>query len=354
LAEAFTGSSVALTYGFNKVHQENSRSVTDGAYLWHPSVGGTVSYGTANSINEYPTVGGASYSYDGNGNLQSDGTWTYSYDTENHLLSANKTGVSASYVYDPLHRQIQKTVGSTKSRYVYAGWQRIADYDGTSGSLQNRYVYGTSLDEALIQVSSAGVVTYMHADRNGSIVATTNSSGTVTNSYKFGPFGESAPLTGTTFGFTGQRYDTETGLYYYKRRYYSPSIGRFLQPDPKGYVDGLNLYYYVKNDPLNYIDPYGEELCDCPGMDLTPQTRNQILADFLILAGIAVAGVALAAAFGPLGLFLAGEITAGALASAGVDTLLTVSLAQLLSLLGQAGKNNPCYGFFNLHGPTPA
>lgn len=258
LAEAFTGSSVVFAYGFNNVHQENSRSVSDGTYLWHPGAGGTTTYGTANSVNEYPTVGGSSYSYDGNGNLKSDGTWTYTYDTENHLLSATKTGVSASYVYDGLHRQVQKTVGSVETRFYYAGWQRLADYDGVAKTLQTRYVYGTSLDEGLLTVSSAGSITYLHADRMGSIVAATDSTGAVVGKTGYGPYGEGAPPV-ISIGLTGQRYDAETGLYYYKRRYYSVSLGRFLQIDPSLGDDfySYNLYRYVENDPLNKTDQLG-------------------------------------------------------------------------------------------------
>lgn len=57
--------------------------------------------------------------------------------------------------------------------------------------------------------------------------------------------------------YTGQRYESESGLYYYKLRYYSPKLGRFLQPDPIGYGDGLNLYGYCDNDGLNRHDPIG-------------------------------------------------------------------------------------------------
>src|SRR5262249_31097760 len=149
-----------------------------------------------------------------------DGTWTFGYDTENHLTSASKTGVSASYVYDGLHRQIQKVVGVVKTRFVYAGWQRIADYDGTTGLLLNRHVFGVGLDEPLISVSAAGTLTYLHADRQGTVIATTDSTGTVGNKNALSPWGEGT-VSGTAFGFTGQRIDTESGLYYYKNRYYS-------------------------------------------------------------------------------------------------------------------------------------
>jgi RHS repeat-associated protein len=257
LAQTFVGSSLTIGYGFNNVHQATSQSMTDGTYMWHPSAGGTTTYGTASSVNEYPTVGSATYQYDGNANLKSDGTWTFTYDTENHLTASSKTGTSVGYDYDADHRQIQKTVGSTTSYYVYSGWQRIADYAASgSGALQNRYVYGDKLDEVLITVSSSGTLTHLHADRIGSIIATTNSSGAVTNKNKYSAYGENAPA-GTTFGFTGQRYDTDTGLYYFKRRYYSPVIGRFMQGDPVGYAGGLNLYTYVRNDSLNRTDPLG-------------------------------------------------------------------------------------------------
>ncbi|MDP3506443.1 MAG: RHS repeat-associated core domain-containing protein [Candidatus Melainabacteria bacterium] len=253
----FVGSSVVFTYGYNDVHEPTSLNISDGAYMYHPGAA-SVSYATADSVNAYPTVGGTSYSYDGNMNLAGDGVWTYGYDTENHLLTAAKTGTSASFVYDPLHRQSQKTVGSVKSRYVYSGWQRIADYDGVAGTLQNRYVYGVSLDEPLVQVSSGGTLTFLHADKVGSIVATSNNSGVVTNQNLYGPFGELAALGGTNFGYTGQRYDPELGLHYFKARYQSSSLGRFLQPDPIGYVaEDFNLYTYVLNSPLLYNDPMG-------------------------------------------------------------------------------------------------
>ncbi|MBP9092072.1 hypothetical protein KBI23_13680 [bacterium] len=258
IAHNFVGSSVAFTYGFNNVHEPISVAQSDISYIWHAASAASTAYAAADNVNKYPTVGGTGYGYDGNKNLTSDGVWTYVFDTENHLLSANKTGVSASFVYDPMFRQSQKTVGAVKSRYVYSDWQRIADYDGSTDTLQTRYVYGTSIDEPLIQVSSAGVLTFLHADKMGSVIATSDSTGAVTNKNVYGPFGETNSLAGTTFGFTAQRYDSELGLYYYKMRYYSAKLGRFLQTDLIGFTgEDFNLYTYVRNSPLRYTDAMG-------------------------------------------------------------------------------------------------
>jgi len=257
LSQNFVGSSNGYSCSFNNVHQLVGVGMSDNTFVWHPSAGGTVSYGTADNVNKYPTVGAASLTYDGNKNLTSDGTWTYSYDTENHLLTAAAGAVSASYVYDPSGRQAQKTVGAVKTRFIYDGVDLIATYDA-AGVLQNRYVHGPGMDEPAIQVTAAGVLSFFHRDFQGSIVALTNNSGAVTNKYTYSPFGESVALSGTIFGYTGQRYDSETGLYYYKARHFSPVLGRFLQTDPIGYAGGdLNLYAYVGNDPMNFTDPMG-------------------------------------------------------------------------------------------------
>jgi RHS repeat-associated protein len=95
-------------------------------------------------------------------------------------------------------------------------------------------------------------------DRIGSVIAETDASGAVLNKFAFSPFGESSSVSSSNLGYTGQRFDSEVGLYNYKMRYYSPSIGRFLQPDPLGYDGGdLNLYSYVGNDVLNATDSMG-------------------------------------------------------------------------------------------------
>jgi len=257
IAHNFAGSSVDIGYEYSNASQVVRRNVSDDQFMWHPAAAGTLNYGAASDLNQYPTVGADSYSYNNNGCLTGDGVWTFGYDAINRLTSAIKSGVNASYLYDPLNRQSQKDVGGTKTRFIYSGAQRIAEYNGTSGALITRFVHAKGLDEPVVEVTSGGAKTYFHRDRDGSIIAKSNTSGAVTNRYEYGPFGESAALSGTTFGYTGQRYDAESGLYFYKTRYYSPAIGRFLQPDMIGYGDGLNVYAYVDNQPVDRTDPLG-------------------------------------------------------------------------------------------------
>lgn len=257
LVHNFVGSSISQTFGYNNVHQITSRSLSDATYSWHPTAAASTSYGTGSNTNSYPTIGGTAYTYDGNGNLKTDGTWTYTYNTENQQTASSKTGTATSSVIDPLLRQTQKTIGSAKTRFVYSGDTEIADYNGVSGALTNRYIFGDSGNEPVITVTSAGALSYLHSDQAGSVIAQSGSTGAVSNKYTYSPFGESAALAGTTFGYAGQRYDSENGLYYARARHYSPTIGRFLQADPIGYTDGLNWYAYGGNDPLNATDPSG-------------------------------------------------------------------------------------------------
>ncbi|MBI4707834.1 MAG: RHS repeat-associated core domain-containing protein, partial [Candidatus Omnitrophica bacterium] len=138
------------------------------------------------------------------------------------------------------------------------------------GTLIKKFIYGVGIDEVLKGLSPQGTVPewYYHYDGLGSVIALINSAGAVIEKYEYDVFGntiirDSAGATqqsssaGNRFMFTGRELDSETGLYYYRARYYSPQIGRFLQRDPVGYAVDINLYRYCNNNPLNWVDPWG-------------------------------------------------------------------------------------------------
>ncbi|MFA4842824.1 MAG: RHS repeat-associated core domain-containing protein [Candidatus Omnitrophota bacterium] len=224
--------------------------------------GGTTNY-TSNSLNQYTQVKATSYTYDNNGNLTSDGANTYTYDYENRLTNvviASPQG-EAIYKYDPFGRRIKR--GLTPQGpvpdlfFIYDGDQIIAEYD-SSGTLIAKYVYGSGIDEP-IKMEKGGTSYYYHYDGLGSVTNLTDSSGATVETYSYDAFGKPsiASSIGNRFMFTGREYDSETGLYHYRARAYSPTLGRFLQRDPIGYWDSFNLYQYCRDNPVNSIDPLG-------------------------------------------------------------------------------------------------
>ena len=240
-------------------------------YLFTPVVDVSESY-TSNAANQHTQVRRGPVlrfpiGYDLAGNLVSDGANLFGYDSQNRLVSADMAAgsVSASYAYGPENRRYRKTVNGSVTSYAYDGGEAIAEYDGFGGSatLLRRYVYGPGIDEPVVKIeyNSGGTEVsrlFYHADHQGSVIALSTPSGTLSEAFVYSAYGDTADsLSGNPYRYTGRRLDEETGLYYYRARYYSPAIGRFLSVDPIGYGDGLNLYAYVGNDPVNFIDPSG-------------------------------------------------------------------------------------------------
>ena len=223
-------------------------------------------YNVGNQLRDDGTF---TYLYDANGNAQSKTprgggmATTYTYSPENELSNYQSAVLSSQYKYDGLGRRIQKLVmpgGSpTTTRYVYDEEDILLEYDGNN-ILQARYLHGPGIDDPLL-LERGSQRYYYHSDGLGSITEITDATGIVVKSYLYDSFGNLRNQTGgllNPYTYTGREYDSESGLLYYRRRYYDPLIGRFLSRDPLGYMLGeLNLYTYTRNSPVNFTDPYG-------------------------------------------------------------------------------------------------
>ncbi len=222
------------------------------------------------------------YRFDNNGNLiakgkpntTSDNTnrWSYSYDLENRLIKAeskfDKENVVVTFKYDPLGRRIEKRIedknkkpeDATVITYVYDDQVIILQYEVTpQKATTTKYVHGPNIDEPLSMQRGMDVY-YYHADGLGSITVLTDSKQKVVESYRYDSFGnlKNGIKPKQPFTYTSRIWDMEIGLYDYRTRTYNSQLGRFIQKDPIGFDGGdVNLYGYVQNNPINWIDPWG-------------------------------------------------------------------------------------------------
>ena len=203
------------------------------------------------------------YSYDANGNTISktdaSGVTSYQFDFENRLIKAvMPNNTIAQYEYDALGRRIEKNVNGVIKKYLYDGYNILAEYDN-NGNQVARYTQNLAIDDPLA-MARGGSVHYYHKDALGSITAMTDVNGQVAQTYEYDSFGNIANQTGNIenpFTYTGREYDAETGLYFYRARYYDSKAGRFINEDPIGFEGGINLFRYVYSSPITYIDSDG-------------------------------------------------------------------------------------------------
>ena len=217
---------------------------------------------TFNAANEMTSFNGTSQTYDANGNLANDGTNTYNWDARNHLVGITGSNTS-SFVYDALGRRALKTINGVSTQFLYDGSNPVQEIQ--NGSPSANLITGLGIDEYFQRTDSAGARDYL-SDILGSSLALTDSTGTIQTQYSYDPFGDtgtSGQASANPYQFTGRENDG-TGLYYYRARYYNPTLQRFIAQDPIGFSGGdANFFSYVLNNPSSRNDPLGLESEEC-------------------------------------------------------------------------------------------
>lgn len=240
--------------GANPAGQIGYRSNSNDAFSYAVASGaGTGGY-TVNGLNQYTQAGANAIGYDAHGNVTSIGSTTYGYDGENLLTRTSMGGTTLAY--DPLNRLYGVTQNGAGTSFQYDGDDNTAVY--VSGSIARRYVYLPG-GQPIVWYEGAGLTDrrYLQADERGSVVRVADSNGNTLTYDKYDEFGVPASGNSGRFQYTGQAWIGNVGLYYYKARFYAPTIGRFMQTDPVGYADGMGWYNYAQGDPVNKTDRSG-------------------------------------------------------------------------------------------------
>jgi RHS repeat-associated protein len=232
------------------------------------------------------------YTYDFDGNLLSDGRWTYAWDAENQLIAMQTLPGAPSgsarrleFDYDDLGRRIKKRsfIGTTNiltssTKFLYDGFNLLAELNETGNSFIRYYIWGSDITGAvrgtggvgaLVAVTDASQGTHFAvSDGQGNVVGLVKGTdGTRTATYEYDPFGQNIRQTGSASDLNPFRYssrftDTETDLIYYGFRLYNPNTGRWLNRDPISELGSLNLYAFVDNNPLENFDTLGLKVGD--------------------------------------------------------------------------------------------
>jgi RHS repeat-associated protein len=240
---------------------------------------------SANALNQYTSIplAPAAPSYDADGNMTSGplpisptSTSTLAWDAENRMIEVKNSSATTiqQNIYDAGRRKIATIAGGTTTLYLYNGWNRIAEYTGTTPTLAKTNLWGIDLSGTMQGAGGVGgllsttdhsssITSYFPLyDGNGNITEYINSVETVVAHYEYDPFGNTTVASGAKandfdYRFSTKPIDPTTGLYYYGYRWYDPLSGRWPSRDPIEESGGLNLYGFIANDGVGKLDLLG-------------------------------------------------------------------------------------------------
>ncbi len=277
----------------NYSYDEAGRLTSAGTHTYNYDTAGNnlnnsaVYESNSNQLSETATH---SYLYDAFGNLSkktekaTGGYKVYVWNVWDQLSSVesfdslNTSLKKIEFGYGPLGRRLYKTIDNVTEYYLYSGQNLIAATDYSS-NLHYRIIHDETIDSPLSIINVANDKTYYyHKDHQGSIIGLSDSTQASVENYSYDAYGKTLKTasieTGNPFAYTAREMDDDD-LYYYRARYYDPSIGRFLSEDPIGFAAGdFNFYRYVLNNPKNYLDPSGNLVVEIIGQSLEKCTKE--------------------------------------------------------------------------------
>ena len=264
-----------LTNALNSAQpNENFRYDANGNRVG-PQTGGSFLAGRNNQI---LSDGTNNYAYDREGNMTSrsntltSAVTTYQWDHRNRLvtvLDRNPAGVvtqTVSFVYDAMNRRLAKTVNGQTTRFLYNGDDSWADLDA-GNAVTARYLHGSRVDELLARQHASDGRGWYLTDHLGTVRSVVDGEGARAAHVDYSVYGEAIenPTSGALgrFLYAGREYDEGVGLHFFRERYYSSRMGRFINEDPIGFLSGeMNIYRYVLNAPTMATDPFGLTLVE--------------------------------------------------------------------------------------------